>query len=366
MLRSVAILVLLGLLTACSPREPLRIGFLGGLSGRVADLGEAGRNGAQIAVEEINKAGGIDGRSVELVVRDDAQTPGKAIAAVNELIAARVEAIIGPMTSAMAEVVLPITERAGIVMVSPTVTARKFFGLDDNFFLIMSSTREEATLSADYHYRESGVRRVAAIYDLQNRAYTESWKEDFTIAFQKLGGSVDPVPYESGRDNDVDAIARLALSKQPDAVLLITSAVDATRFAQKIREHNGALLLFASQWATTERLIELGGKAVEGMILHNYFDQGSLTDAMVRLRRTYEERFRRTPGFAAVAAYDATHAIAGALARREGKQALAETLRTRGPFAGAEAGVAFDRFGDNTRRVPHVTLVRDGRFVTIR
>ncbi|HWT16306.1 MAG TPA: ABC transporter substrate-binding protein, partial [Patescibacteria group bacterium] len=103
-------MLVLGLVSGCGPREPVRVGFLGGLSGRVADLGESGRNGAQIAVEEVNRAGGIGGRQVELIVRDDAQNPEKAISAINELIGARVEAIVGPMTSAMAEVVLPIAE----------------------------------------------------------------------------------------------------------------------------------------------------------------------------------------------------------------------------------------------------------------
>ena len=84
MVRAAFRVLLLAALAACSPPEPLRIGFIGGLSGRVADLGEAGRNGAQIAVEEFNQAGGINGLPVELIVRDDGQNPEKAIAAVNE------------------------------------------------------------------------------------------------------------------------------------------------------------------------------------------------------------------------------------------------------------------------------------------
>ena len=132
MVRAALLVLLLATLAACSPPEPLRIGFIGGLSGRVADLGEAGRNGAQIAVEEFNRAGGINGLAVELIVRDDGQSPEKAIAAMNDLVDMRVAAIVGPMTSAMADVVLPIAQRSGIVLVSPTVTARKFFGLDDN------------------------------------------------------------------------------------------------------------------------------------------------------------------------------------------------------------------------------------------
>ena len=365
MRRIVACLLALLVVGGCGERQPVRIGFLGGLSGNVADLGESGRNGAQIAVEEINRSGGVNGRQVELIVRDDAQSSELAIAATNELIALHVEGIVGPMTSAMAEVVLPVAQQAGTVMVSPTVTARKFFGLEDNLFLLMSSTREEARLSAEFHFNENGVRRVAAIHDLKNRAYTESWLHEFTVAFQSLGGEVIPVAYELGAEVNFGSVVRTALSKQPDAVLMIASAADAARFAQKVRERNRRILLFCSQWAATERLVELGGQSVEGMVLHNYFDRESKAPDLVRLRDLYAQRFLREPGFAGIAAYDATRILVTALARRQHGEPLQETLLIRGPFPGAEGEISFDRFGDN-RRVSHVMVVRDGQFVTLR
>jgi branched-chain amino acid transport system substrate-binding protein len=353
------------MLGACAEREPVRIGFLGGLTGRAADLGESGRNGVQIAVDEINAAGGIDGRPVELIVRDDGQDAATAIAAANELIAGRVQGIVGPMTSSMADVVAPIADREGVVLVSPTVTARKFFAIDDSLFLVMSSTREEAALSAEYHYREGGIRRVVVFHDTTNRAYTESFLAEFTAAFQQLGGEVTPVGFASAPDLDVGKLVRAALTKRPDAVLLIANSVDAARFAQKVREVSQAVVLFASQWATTDRLVELGGNAVEGMFLHNYFGRDSTSPDLTRLRTTYIQRFRREPGFAGVAAYDATRALLGALARRSGNETLRQALLTKGPFPGAEAPFSFDRFGDSSR-VPRITVVRDGQFVTVR
>jgi branched-chain amino acid transport system substrate-binding protein len=352
-------------LGACGEREPVRIGFLGGLTGRAADLAEGGRNGVQIAVDEINAAGGIHGRPVELIVRDDGQDPATAIAAANALIAGRVEGIVGPMTSAMADVVGPIAAREGVVLVSPSVTARKFFTVDDNLFLVMSSTREEALLSAEYHHREGGVRHVVVFHDTTNRSYTESFLAEFSGAFQQQGGTVTPLAFASAPDMDVGKLVRAALAKRPDAVLLIANSVDAARFAQKIREANQAVVLFASQWATTDRLVELGGKAVEGMFLHSYFGRDSTSPDLIRLRTTYIQRFRREPGFAGVAAYDATRALLGALARRSGNETLHQALLTKGPFPGAETSFSFDRFGDSSR-VPRITVVRDGQFVTVR
>ncbi|MGA9395889.1 MAG: ABC transporter substrate-binding protein [Azonexus sp.] len=365
MLRIGTFLLVFGVLSACSPREPLRIAFLGGLSGYVADLGESGRNGVQIAIEEANRAGGIDGRPVELIVRDDGQQPEKAIAAMNDLVAAHVEAIVGPMTSAMAEVVLPLAERAGVVLVSPTVTARNFFGINDHLFLIMSSTLDEAALSADYHFTQSGVRRVVAIHDTRNRSFTESWLRDFMAEFQGRGGDVIPVAFESGPAVDSGAVIREALGKRPDAIVLISNAFDAARFAQKVRDSDSGILLFATQWASTDRLIEFGGKAVEGMVLHNYFDRDSKVPQLQQLRQKYAEHFQRDPDFAAIAAYDATKVVLEGLARRTEGQSLAEALLTRGPFTGAEGGISFNSNGDS-RRVPHVAVVRDGKFAAVR
>jgi branched-chain amino acid transport system substrate-binding protein len=366
MRRWLAPLFMLVVLGGCDGgKDAVRIGYLGGLSGRFSDLGESGRNGVQYAIDEANQAGGIKGRRVELLVRDDGQDPEKAIAALDELVAARVELVIGPMTSAMAEVVVPAAERAGIVLISPTVTAHKFFELDDHFFLIMVSARDEARLSAQYHFRDGSARRIAVIHDTRNRAYTESWLAEFTSTFQQQGGEVFPQPFESGPDADLEAPVRRALARRPDVVLMIASAVDAARLAQKVRERDVRVTLAASQWATTERLIELGGQHVEGLISHNYFDRRSSADSMRRLRDAYIERFRREPGFAGVAAYDAARVAIAALERRGAGQDVRSSLLANGPFPGADGTIAFNRFGDSGR-APRVTVVRDGQFVTIR
>ena len=171
------------LIAACSPPEPIRLGFIGGLTGRVADLGHSGRNGFQLAVEQANAAGGIRGRRIEILVKDDGQDPDKAAQAAAELVAAKVAAIIGPMTSAMVEPVLAAATRAGIAVISPTVTTTEMTGKDDLFLRVMADTRSYAELSARYNYQKIGVRRVAAVYDLHNRAYSESWLSAFRKSF---------------------------------------------------------------------------------------------------------------------------------------------------------------------------------------
>ena len=105
--RSVAVLASCALLFGCGPTEPLRIGFIGGLSDRNSDVGQAGHNAVVLAVEQINRVGGIRGRQVELIARDDAQNAATTERSAQELAAAKVEAVIGPFTSGVAAAAVP-------------------------------------------------------------------------------------------------------------------------------------------------------------------------------------------------------------------------------------------------------------------
>ncbi|MBK8890501.1 MAG: ABC transporter substrate-binding protein [Dechloromonas sp.] len=353
----------MSLLGGCAPPEPLRLGFIGGLTGRSADLAESGHKGALLAVEQANAAGGIGGRKIELVARDDGQNPAMAVRALEELAALRVEAVIGPLTSAMAVAVLPAAEKAGLVMVSPTVTASPLSGKDDQLFKVVSSTREHASHSAKYVYAQ-GARRVAAAYDLGNSAYTRAWLTDFREALVALGGEVVvDAAFTSGDDPSYRNAVNTLVTARPDAILLIANAVDTVRLLLIARKQGFAAKAIGVTWAATEQLIELGGRTVEGLILTQYFNRDDTSPRYQAFQATYRARFKEDPGFASIAAYDATRATLFAIGKR-GKEPLKQALLTAGPYEGAQDIWNFDRFGDGQRKA-YVTIVRDGRFVNV-
>ena len=141
---SAFLIAIAAVLAACSekPVEPIRIGFIGGLSGPNSDNGQSGLNGLTLAVEQFNRAGGANGRLVEIMAKDDAQSKEIAHASANQLVTAKVEAVVGPFTSGMAAVIVPITGQAGIFQISPTITAMEFLGKDDNLYRINRTTRD--------------------------------------------------------------------------------------------------------------------------------------------------------------------------------------------------------------------------------
>jgi len=360
-------LIVLGIavLLGCQPPEPIRIGFVGGTSGRVADLGIAGRDAVLLAVELRNRAGGVAGRQVELLIKDDQQNPDVAQRAVRELIAQGVVAIIGPMTSAMAIAVVPIANDAQVLLMSPTATTDDLTGRDDYFFRANASTLDNASRIARYHVSQHATRRLAVAYDLRNKSYTESWLDGFRAAYVQGGGEmIRALGFESGGETALLRLAQDLLAAPADQVLIVANSMDTALLCQQIRKLDRRAPIITSEWAVTERLIELGGKAVEGVIVAQNFDRNSTEPRYLAFYQAYRDRFHREPGFGGVIAFDAANVVLDALALQQAGRSVKETVLAMRRFEGVQEPIIFDEFGD-VKRSLFITVVRDGQFVVV-
>lgn len=357
--------LLLGM-AGCADNTPVRIGFMAGISGRVADLGISGRNGAMLAVEQANQAGGINGRPVELLIRDDAQKAEQAQRALRELLAENVAALIGPMTSAMCMAILDQINAAQLVTMSPTCTSTQLSNRDDYFFRVIGSTTEYAEKSAEHQMNALGRRRFAVVYDLGNRDYTESWLTSFRQYAERRGGEIVQVmTFTSGPDVPLANLARSLMRLPADAILIIANSVDTAGLALQLSRHDNRLPIVTSEWSATERLIELGGRAVEGMVLAQYLDRESRYPDYLSFRSAYLKRFGVEPGFAGLAGYDAAKVVLDALHGKPQGQPLKQRLTAIGRFKGAAGVMVFDASGD-VQRTTYLTQIREGRFLTLK
>lgn len=357
-----AVLLTALILSGCSEKEPLRIGFAGGLSGRVADLGISGRNGAILAVEQRNRDGGVGGRAVRLIVRDDEQEAETARSVDRELIDLGVQAIVGHMTSSMTMAAVDLVNESGTIMVSPTTTTTYLTGKDDNFLRVTATTREYATKMARYLRGKLDPAAVAVVYDLGNREYTESWYRDFREEFEKLGGSIRSVEtYTSGTEAHFYDVVDRALVPKAEGLVLIAGAMDTAMFSQQVRKTGREIPIAAAEWAATEQLVDLGGAAVEGIIVSQFFDRESTAPDYNAFRWMYLEHFGEHPGFASVNAYDATMVVLEALENRRQGETLKEAILRISTFPGVQGPVKIDPFGDAERET-FITTIKNGRF----
>lgn len=365
LLLRVSCCLLLMLLPACHKEESaLKIGFVGGLTGRVAGLGVAGRDAVQLAVEEFNRSGGLRGRMIEIVSRDDQQRPEIAEKAVGELIDNRVVAIIGPMTSSMAIACQPVVNREQVVMISPTVTTNQLNDQEDFFLRMSLPLKVNAGKLAGYALAHN-IRSVAVSLETGNRAYTEDWLASFREPFEAQGGRVLLVErFKSGADGGFLAQAQRLLGAGPDALLLLSGAMDTAMVSQQVRKLGSHIPLFASEWSFTSDVINFGGGAAEGMRSYVTYNPDSRTPQHEVFSRDFERRFGYRPSFAAVLAYESVRYLLLGLERNPRRERLKETLLSVGSFEGLQGTVRINRYGDAERET-FLAEIRDGRFRAI-
>ena len=349
------------LLAGCGQQAPLKIGFIGGLSDRNSDNGQSGLNGVTLASEQFNRNGGIDGQLVELVARDDAQKRETAEKSAQELVDAKVEAVIGPFTSGMAEVIVPITGKAGIFQISPTITSMAFYGKDDNLFRINRTTRDNAQEYAKV-MTGLGQRNIAVAYDTRNRNFTESWLNEFRTAIAAEHATIAvAVPYESATDTDFAQIVGQMLAVQPDSLFFISGALDVARFAQAARKQAPSLPIGAAEWAATEQLIDLGGEFVEGLLIVQNYDRDDQSPRYRDFAEAYFKRFQHAPGYSSVSAHDAATVVLTALKQRKRGETLKDAALRASPYQGLQQEIVFDKNGDTRRRV-YFRVIRLGSY----
>jgi branched-chain amino acid transport system substrate-binding protein len=348
----------------CARHEPPRIGFLGGLSGRVADLGIGGRNGAQLAVDDANAGGGLGGRLVELLVRDDEQNDAVAQVRLAELIDAGVQIIVGPMTSSVAVALAPIAARRNVPMVSPTSTTHELSGRRDHFFRVVPDAPTGAKQEAQY-LRDTGASRLAAVYDMKNRAFSESWTKAALRSFAELGGETAlELAFESAPGVAYGELAQRVTDSRADTALLVTNAADAAVIAQHLRRRDELVAIATSPWAGTEQLIQMGGRGVEAALVPQYFDRENRAAPYLRFVDNHRRRFGEAPGYPGVNAYDATTLALRALRDSARGGTVLEALRAVHLHEGLQRSFVIDENGDS-RAPMFLTRIREGRYVPV-
>ena len=354
---------LLVLATGCDDPKPIEVGFIGGLSGRVADLGVAGLDGVRLAIEEQNRRGGIHDHPIELTAEDDKQDAETAKTAFDTLAQRPVEAIVGPMTSAIAVVLAPIADERHIALISPTVTTRDLAGQDDQFLRVIADTRQYAEASAKFHWQQRNIKSFVILTDQLNRSYTESWAQDFHAAYEALGGKVvQTLPFHSGQVGDFASLARQAVASHAEGVLILANAADAAQICQQIRLVDQHIPLVTSEWAATERFVELAGPAAEGVFTAQFVDRESDQEPYLSFRHLFLDRFEQEPGFAGIAGYDAATVLITALKQREGGESVRDAVLRIGDFQGLQGPIHIDRFGDSWRPT-YITVIKGGKYM---
>lgn len=347
-------------------RAPLLVGFSGTLTGLYSDLGIHGRNGARMAVEDINAAGGLYGRKLELVVVDDTGRPQGAAEAARRLAAQGVLAVIGHMTSSMTMAALPVMEELGVPLISPTTSTPLLSGRKDLFFRVQPASNVAGRFLAHWITGKPGLRSVCTVRDMSNDAFSEPWESAFVEEYERLGGRVScRFTYTTLEPSFLTTMINHLNATGPDVVLFVSSARDTARMVQSLHEAEVPSLLISSNWAQTDALLaDLG--ALSMRIL--FAADNPTMDSSAALREfswRYRKRFGMEPSFAAARAYEAVRFLATAWKEAEERgERLVEALSRPRTLEGLFGSMQIDAFGDASGAY-FMVGVKNGRFTVL-
>ena len=343
-------------------KEPMVIGFVGGLTGKAADLGVDCRRGLEIAISRTNAAGGVNGRRVELVAMDDGQDEEKAREAITFLLARKLPVIIGHTTSSMSLATLPLINKSNTLLVSPTTSTPLLQDIDDNFIRSCAVSSSAATMMAKYLRTEKNARKVAVIYDLGNKAYTEKWYQNFASTFVTEGGdSAEPVTFTSGPDAKLLPLVLQLKQGDFDALVIVANSVDAAMLCQQIRKTGWNIHLALSDWAATEQLINLGGQSVEGAVVSQFFNRKSTNKAYLDFKQEFADSYKTEPGFGALHAYNAATMVFESIASQRSDESLKKAILRISSFKGLQHDIVINKYGDSNHPTT-IGVIQNGTF----
>jgi branched-chain amino acid transport system substrate-binding protein len=291
------------------------IGMYGSLSGDGASFGQSSREGTELAVEEINNAGGLlDGRKFRLLVEDDQSRPDEASNAVTKLITQdRVVAVLGEVASRRSLAAAPVAQRYQVPMITPSSTNERVTEVGDYIFRVCFIDPFQGEVLAKFAYNDLKARKVAILKDIQ-QDYSVGLTESIQKQFTELGGQVlEPVSYSSG-DADFRAILTQVRGQQPDAIFATGYYPEAAIIVRQARELGLNMPILGGDGWVGDAL-QNGREALNNSFISNHYSGDNPDPIVQNFVKSYREKFGRDPDSIAALAYDAVKVLADAMTR---------------------------------------------------
>ncbi|HEY0294444.1 MAG TPA: ABC transporter substrate-binding protein [Bordetella sp.] len=311
---------------AQSPGEPLRVGALNDVTGAGSPYGAGMQKAILMAADEVNAAGGVAGRKIQVYAEDSQTSPEAGVLAAKKLIEVnKVQAILGTWSSGVAAAVMPITDTAGVLHATnagaSNILSSKGLMFRYSALSVRVGVAEAATLA------QKGYQRLAtmAFNNPSGREITAGVKQGWEKLGRKL---VAEVVYEPNQPTYRSEIQRV-LAGNPDAIALGGYLPDFTVILRETRQMGSDVKFYVPAWAVNQKLIDaLGPAATSGVFTYDYV---AALDG--EAFKTFVEKFKKATGvdpadnYYACCAYDMMVTFALAAEAAADKSPVADAMR---------------------------------------
>jgi branched-chain amino acid transport system substrate-binding protein len=361
MKKILVLLIALLVLTSCGSQQTIKIGFIATVSSTQSQLGIDARNGLEILIQDINDNGGINGKTVELIVKDDKNDEATAAKMHSEFIDEGVSFVIGHMTSNMANT-MRLNQSEELMFLSPTVSTEAIKEIDDYIFTLIPYNDEQAKTLGSFIASKSDENLTVA-YDTANRAYTENLFIFLKTEYEALGKTIESVVPFNSKEDDLFEVATRVAETTTSQVLFISQASNTAILSQYVKNQMPSAKLYATTWSLTKDLVENGGEAVEGMRIIGLYSPIEYGEKYLEFSDKYEQRFHTLPTFSSVLAYDACDVLLQVIDELNSTDVdkVKQGLINLDDFQGLNEPLDFNEYGDSNRQYI-IFKVQDGEF----
>ena len=342
-----------------SGSSTIKVGGVAPLSGGVAVYGVECKNGIDLAIEEINAAGGINGKTLEFICEDDEGDPAKSVNAYTKLVTNDgVEYVIGSLTSGCTIALTNLAQNQKILQIAPAATATAVTDAGNYIFRACFIDPFQGRVGGKFAFENLSAKKAAILYDIGND-YSVGLTENFESEFTKLGGSiVSKESYATG-DKDFNAQFTKIKAAKPDVVYLPDYYGTVALIAKQLRAQGiDTPIVGADGW---DGLTENAGDEVLNGYYSNHYAEDSDSPAVQKFVGSFKAKYNKSPNSFAALGYDSVYMLKDAILKAgttDGEKVRAAFETTDGDYVTGH--ITFDEKRNPVKSAVMIQLVKDG------
>jgi branched-chain amino acid transport system substrate-binding protein len=353
------------LLASCAkPDHDLKVGEVASLTGKEAAFGQSSHKGTLLAIEELNAAGGLLGKQLELVTEDNQSKAGESATAAKKLVSReKVVALLGEVASSRSLEMAPIAQAAHIPMISPSSTNPAVTETGDYIFRVCFIDPFQGTVMAKFARDTLRIKKVGLLVSVSS-AYSVGLAKYFSETFTADGGTVAIEQKFAEGDKDFRAQLTAIKAAGVEGIFVPGYYTEAALICVQARQLGLALPIFGGDGWEAPALIEIGGKAVEGTYYSTHYSPQNRTPEVAAFVKKFSARWDgEVPDAMAALGYDSAMVLADAIKRAgttDGAK-VRDALAATHNFIGVTGRTDIDA-QRNASKAAVIITIRDGKF----
>jgi branched-chain amino acid transport system substrate-binding protein len=359
------------LLTGCSKppgastpsSDVIKVGEFASMTGSEATFGQSSHKGTQMGVDDLNSAGGVLGKKIQLLTEDDQSQAGQPATVVRKLISSDgVVAILGEVASSKSLEAAPICQENKIPMISPSSTNPKVTETGDYIFRVCFIDPFQGTVMANFARKTLKLQNVAVLTDVKSD-YSLGLAKFFKESFIADGGKIGAEQNYGGGDKDFSAQLTAIKAENPDGIFVPGYYTEVGLIVLQARQLGISVPMFGGDGWESSSLVPIGGKALEGCYYSTHYSPQDTSSAVQGFVKEFQAKFNETPDAMAALGYDSVMILADAMKRggsTEGAK-VRDALAATKDFPGITGEITID--ADRNASKPAVILtITNGQF----